>query len=220
MNMKIGVIIIFIGIISVIIFNDRNYQQQKEKNPQAKSYSKGKKQNNQVVKQVKKERPRRKKILRQKRNVSGRASRKQRRKNILQKVGSIKKITIGKNQSLSYFPNRFASISKIPGRKLITTYRRFYIYESTPQELENVFVNSKTNNVEIWTGEIIIKSELDIRELLSSYSNLEYLTRINDLHVIKVFENSSVFESINEISQLDGIIKIEFDLQKSRKERI
>ena len=32
MNMKIGTIIIFVGIISVIIFNNRNYQQQKKKN--------------------------------------------------------------------------------------------------------------------------------------------------------------------------------------------
>ena len=58
------------------------------------------------------------------------------------------------------------------------------------------FLIQKTNNIEIWTGEIIIKSELDIRELLYSYSNLEYLTRINDLHVMKFQDHSSVFESI------------------------
>ena len=32
MKVKIASVIVFVGIVSVIIFNNRNYQQQKEKN--------------------------------------------------------------------------------------------------------------------------------------------------------------------------------------------
>ena len=220
MKLKIGLTFVFFGIIGIIIFNNRNFQEQKESISKISNSTNLKKINKIIVKKNNKKKSPRKKILLKKRTLSGRKNRHTRIKNIYQSIGMLKKITMGNNQAYSFFLNRFASLSKMPGRKLITTYRSYFIYESSSEELENVFVNSKTNNIEIWTGEIIIRSEIDIRNLLSSYSNFEYKTQINDLHVVKVYERSGVFEFINEISKVDGIIKIELDLQKSRKDRI
>ena len=217
MKFKIGFIFVFLGIIGVIIFNNKNYQRQKEKLSEFSKRPSIEKTKREIS--IRKNNIR-KKIIRKKRTISGHKNRVKRSKNILQTIGPIKKIRVGSNQSYSFFANRFASPSKITGRKLIRTYRSFFIYESNPDELENVLLNSKTNNIVIWTGEIIIQSDLDIKTILSSYSNFEYMTQINDLHVIKVVEGSAVFESIAEISKLEGITKIELDLQKSRKERI
>ena len=217
MKFKIGFIFVFLGIIGVIIFNNKNYRQHKEKLSNVSKLPSIKKTNGESSLRKKNIR---KKNIRKKRTISGHKKRVRRSKNILQSIGPIKKIKVGGNHSYSFFPNRFASPSKIPGRKLIRTYRSFFIYEANPDELENVLVNSKTNNVVIWTGEIIIQSDLDVKTILSSYSNFEYKTQVNDLHVIKVIEGTAVFESITEISKIEGITKIELDLQKSRKERI
>tara|TARA_B100000886_G_C20270168_1_gene426716 strand:+ start:135 stop:782 length:648 start_codon:yes stop_codon:yes gene_type:complete len=113
-----------------------------------------------------------------------------------------------------------ASSEEISDRKLIVEYKGFYIYQSTPVDVENIFFDRVSEKVKIWTQEVVIKISQEYFQMVSELEGIEITRRLRNHLIIKFSNPNNAALKIKQLYEIDEVEEIKLDTLLQRRKQI
>ena len=119
-------------------------------------------------------------------------------------------------QEYRYISRIVARTKEIKSRNLVFKNKSYYFYTKMKGDLNNIFLNPKTQEINIWTGEVLIQGTHDFSEVIGELESFELIKRYGGFYLLKFTQEENILEEIESLKKIPSVLKINLDLKKQR----
>lgn len=128
--------------------------------------------------------------------------------------------SLWQKQNVTQLKGIFATHQLLPNRKMIRKIDGRYLYNAESGEIENVFVDKKSNKILFWSGELVLEAEQDISNLLEDLQSIQVVKFIGPHILIKINFELDYHKDLETISNAASLKNVELDLSSQRRKKI